>query len=329
MNVEKQYDVVALGELLIDFTSSGMSANGNILFEANPGGAPCNVLSMVKRFGHQVGFIGKVGQDMFGEQLKDTLYELGIETKNLMMDEGHPTTLAFVKTATNGERDFSFYRNYCADIMICEADILQEQTQAMIEQAKIFHFGTLSLTHESNRLATYKAIEIAKESGASISFDPNLRKVLWSDLAEAKKQFTYGFTQCDILKISDEELVWYYEEDNLEKCICNLRKEFPNVQMLLLTSGKEGSKAYYKDYVVEVAGFVREETLDTTGAGDTFFGTCIHFVLEKGLEGFGQEELAKMLRYANMAASIITTKKGALKVMPTKDEIFEALERFQ
>ena len=186
----KLYDVVALGEVLIDFTQNGKSAQGNGLFEANPGGAPGNVLAMLNNLGKKTSFIGKVGNDQFGLMLKATLEELGIGTENLMLDDEVHTTLALVHTFEDGDRDFSFYRNPGADIML-RADEVQED---LIKATRIFHFGTLSMTHEGVREATKKALDVAKNAGVMISFDPNLREPLWKSLDEAKEQVLYGLT---------------------------------------------------------------------------------------------------------------------------------------
>ncbi|MDE7283972.1 MAG: carbohydrate kinase, partial [Lachnospiraceae bacterium] len=204
------YDVTALGELLIDFTENGASAQGNPLFEANPGGAPCNVLAMLAKLGRQTAFIGKVGKDFFGEQLKNAIQEVGINSDYLLMDEEVHTTLAMVHTLPDGDRDFSFYRNPGADMMLTEDEIPEK----LIADSKIFHFGTLSMTHEGVRAATKKAVAMAKKSGAIISFDPNLRPPLWKSLDEAKEQVTYGISNCDILKISDNEIQWYTGEED-------------------------------------------------------------------------------------------------------------------
>ena len=181
-------DVVALGELLIDFTENGMSAQGNPLFEANPGGAPCNVLAMLSRLGHKTAFVGKVGQDFFGQQLEKAIREVGIDASGLRRDPEVHTTLALVHNTPDGDRDFSFYRNPGADMMLRE----DELPEPLIKEARIFHFGTLSMTHEGVRQATKKAIRIAKEAGALISFDPNLREPLWNSLEDAKEQVLYG-----------------------------------------------------------------------------------------------------------------------------------------
>ena len=315
----KKFDVVTLGELLIDFTDNGKSAQGNTLFEANPGGAPCNVLAMLNRLGHPTAFIGKVGKDIFGLKLKAVLEEVGIDTAGLIVDEDARTTLAFVQTFADGDRDFSFYRNPGAD-MLLTADEVDEE---LVRSGKVFHFGTLSMTHEGVREATKKAIRLAKESGAVISFDPNLRPPLWKSLDDAKEQAAWGFSQCDVLKISDNEIQWFTGEEDFDRGIGKLRKEY-DIPLILLSMGKDGSRAYYKDLRVEQAPFLQKETIETTGAGDTFGGCCLHFVLKYGLDGLNEERLSEMLTFANAAASIVTTRKGALRVMPEPDEV----ERF-
>ncbi len=317
----KTFDVVALGELLIDFTENGTSSQGNPVYEANPGGAPCNVLSMLNKIGKKTAFVGKVGQDIFGNRLKATLEEVGIDTSNLIVDEEARTTLAFVETFPDGDRDFSFYRNPGADMMLKEEELHEE----LLKDTKIFHFGTLSMTHDEVRKATKKAISIAKENGALISFDPNLRPPLWKSLDDAKEQVAYGLSQCDILKISDNEIQWFTGEEDFDAGINKLRRQY-QIPLIMLSMGKEGSRAYYKDLCVDVAPFLQENTIETTGAGDTFGACCLYHVLEYGLENFDEEKLSSMLTFANAAASIITTRKGALRVMPGLDEVKALIE---
>ena len=312
----KRFDVVAIGELLIDFTCSGVSEQGNPLFEANPGGAPCNVLAMLDKLGHKTAFIGKVGEDIFGIRLKKILEEIDIDTTNLMMDKNVRTTLAFVQNDENGERSFSFYRNPGADMKLRK----EEVDESIIKESKILHFGTLSMTHDTVREATKKALDVAKSNGLIISFDPNLRESLWDTLDNAKKQVEYGLGFCDVLKISDNEIQWFTGEEDYNKGI-QILKDTYNIPLILLSLGRNGSRAYYGDTCVEVAAFVREDTVETTGAGDTFFGSCLHFILEKGLDNLQVGDLKEMLTFANAAASIITTRKGALIVMPTKEEL--------
>lgn len=315
----KNFDVTALGELLIDFTENGVSSQGNALFEANPGGAPCNVLAMLTKLGHKTSFIGKVGKDFFGKQLKETLTEVGINADYLYMDEQVHTTLALVHTFADGDRDFSFYRNPGADMMLNKTEIPEER----IADSHIFHFGTLSMTHEGVRETTKKALEIARESGALISFDPNLRPPLWNSLDEAKEQVLYGLQYCDILKISDNEIQWLTGEDDYSKGVQWINSRY-HIPLVLVSMGKEGSRAYYGDQMVQVTPFIQKNTIETTGAGDTFCACVLHYVCEHGLKDLTEENLKEMLTFANAAAALITTKKGALRVMPEKEEI-EAL----
>lgn len=311
-----EFDVVALGELLIDFTENGTSKQGNPILEANPGGAPCNVLAMLNRLGHQTGFIGKVGQDMFGTQLESALKEVGICTDGLVKDDKIHTTLAFVYTLEGGDRDFSFYRNPGADMMLTESELNVD----MLKNCRIFHFGSLSMTDEICRNATKKAIKIAKEHGALISFDPNLREPLWESLDEAREQIDYGMSQCDILKISDNEIQWFTGEQDYDKGVAYLQSKY-SIHLILVSLGRDGSRAYMNGKCVQMSPFVQEHTVETTGAGDTFCACVLHYVLEQGLREYSEEELKAMLTFANAAASLITTKKGALRVMPEKKEI--------
>ena len=319
--MEKKYDVVALGELLIDFTENGTSGQGNPMFEANPGGAPCNVLSMLTHLGRKVSFIGKVGKDMFGEQLENVISEVGIDTTGLLKDEEVNTTLAFVHTLEGGDRDFSFYRKPGADMMLGVDDLNED----MIRDCKIFHFGTLSMTAGGCREATKKAIDIAKEAGAIISFDPNLREPLWDSLDNAKEQTAYGISKCDILKISDNEIQWFTGKEDYEEGVRFLQQHY-DCKLILVSLGKEGSMAYSGGNKAVVPAFIQKNTIETTGAGDSFCGCMLHQILERGMRVYETPELEEMLRFANAAASIVTTRKGALRVMPSQEEIKSLLD---
>ncbi|WP_033124476.1 PfkB family carbohydrate kinase [Eubacterium sp. ER2] len=314
--METRYDVVALGELLIDFTENGLSGQGNPLLEANPGGAPCNVLAMLNKLGKKTAFIGKVGNDQFGKMLKEVVEESGTDVSGLAMDEQVHTTLAFVHTFPDGDREFSFYRNPGADMMLTKEEVDPE----LIKKARIFHFGTLSSTHAGVREATRYAIDVAKENGLLVSFDPNLREPLWESLDQAKEEILYGMSKCDILKISDNEMEFMTGTTDYNKGVEMLREQF-DIPLICVTLGREGSRAFYKDMIVEAAPFVREDTIETTGAGDTFEACTLNYILQHGLEDLTEENLKEMLTFANAGASIITTRKGALKVMPEKEEI--------
>ena len=317
--MQKQYDVTALGELLIDFTENGKSAQGNALLEANPGGAPCNVLAMLEKLGKNTAFVGKVGNDQFGRLLKETIESVGIDSGNLVIDEEVNTTLAFVHTYPDGDRDFSFYRNPGADMMLKKTEI----EPSVIKNTKIFHFGTLSFTHEGVKEASEFAVKCAKDSGARISFDPNLRDPLWKSLEDAKKAMAFGFENCDILKISDNELQFFTGEKDF-KAAAMIQEEY-KIPLICVTLGSEGSRAYYKDKRVCAEPFLQEKTIETTGAGDTFTGCMLNFILEKGLDDLTDEDLKDMLTFANAGAALITTRRGALKVMPEKEEIIQEI----
>ena len=317
---KKRFDVAALGELLIDFTENGLSGQGNTLFEANPGGAPCNVLAMLKKLGRACAFIGKVGDDMFGRLLHDVAMEAGICMDHLIFDQNARTTLAFVKTFENGDRDFSFYRSPGADMMLTEDELPLE----IIADSRIFHFGTLSMTHEGVRKATCKAIDHAKQNGVLLSFDPNLRPPLWASLEEAKEQIEYGLARCDVLKIADNELEFMTSQTDFDKGAAILRSKYPNIKLFNVTAGAEGSYSYYEDKRVFVPACKLGGTIETTGAGDTFCASVLNFVLEHGIEGLTEDGLTEMLRFANAAAYIVTTRKGAIRSMPEKAEV-EAL----
>lgn len=317
----KKYDVIAVGELLIDFTMNGQSEQGNNMFEACPGGAPCNVLALLNKMGKKTAFIGKVGKDQFGTLLRDTITEAGIDASNLMVDENVNTTLAFVHTFPDGDREFSFYRNPGADMMLTADEVNPE----VVKDTKVFHFGTLSMTHEGVREATKKAVETAKANGCLVSFDPNLRPPLWSSLDLAKEQMEYGFGKCDILKISDNEIQFVSGKEDYDEGIAYLQETY-NIPLILLTMGKDGSRAYYKGMRVERPGF-SVKAIETTGAGDTFCGSSLNYLVDHDFENLTEEQLGEMLTFANAAAALVTTKKGAIKAMPVKEEVLELIQK--
>lgn len=319
--MNRDIDVLALGEVLIDLIQCGTSDQGNPLYEANPGGAPANVLAMLGKLGYRTSFIGKVGRDGFGRQLKEALREQKIAVENLFEDKQVPTTLALVHRTADGDRSFSFYRKPGADVMLKE----EEVDERLFPSVRIFHVGSLSMSEEPIRSATKKALDLAEKYGCLISLDPNLRESLWNDLKDAHAQIDFLLKKCHILKIADNELAWFTGTEDFDEGIATLQKRYPQIRLIALTLGKEGSRAYSGDLCVEVPAFLSEETIDTTGAGDTFCGCMLGHVLEHGLEDLKKEDLIGMLRYANAAASIVTRRKGALRSMPEKEEIEEIL----
>ena len=313
-----RFDVVALGELLIDFTNNADSEQGNPMFEANPGGAPCNVLSMLGNLGNKTAFIGKVGDDFFGRMLKERVEKQGIDTTGLFMDSDVHTTLAFVNKLPNGDRDFSFYRKPGADMMLTAAEV--EQVKDLLEDARIFHFGTLSMTDEPAAKATKLAIDIAKENGAMISFDPNYRAPLWESEEKALDAMKYGFEHCDILKISDNEVELFTGISDVEAGARRIKEEF-NIPLVFATLGPDGSMALHGDMVVKKDGYKNPATKETTGAGDTFCACVLDYICKNGLKDISEDMLLSCLNFANAAACLITTRRGALSVMPTRQEV--------
>ena len=312
-------DITALGEILIDFTPAS-GVRGKQTYEQNAGGAPANLLCSFARFGGKTAFIGKVGADMFGKRLRQVVTDAGIDTTGLVEDQTVNTTLAFVHTLADGDREFSFYRNPGADMMLAPEDVKQE----LITDCRVFHFGTLSMTAETCRKATETAIALAKREGALVSFDPNLREPLWDSLDTAKERTIYGLRQCDILKISDNEIEWLTGETDYKKAAEMLKREY-KIPLILVSLGKNGSMALSDAGFAKVPGY-KVDTIETTGAGDTFCACVLHYILEHGFRAYEKEELTEMLTFANGAAALVTTRKGALAVMPEKEEV-EALIR--
>ena len=319
--MNKNIDVAALGELLIDFTHNGASAQGNPFYEANPGGAPCNVLAMLAKLGKQTAFIGKVGDDQFGHFLRQVGLEAGISMDGLVVDTHSHTTLAFVKTAENGDRDFSFYRDPGADALLTPDEVPED----IIAGAKIFHFGSLSLTGEPVRSATQKAVALARSEGCILSFDPNLRPPLWGSLEQAREQINWGLAQCDVLKISDDELLFLTGERDFNAGAAKLNAQFPNLQLVNVTAGAQGSISYYQGLRVFQSGLSLGGVIETTGAGDTFCACVLNFLLEHGLEQLTSGDLSRMLRFANAAAYLVTTRRGAIRSMPEPEQVLALL----
>lgn len=309
-------DITAIGEILIDLTQTGINESGVPLFAANPGGAPANVAVAASRLGASAAFVGKVGDDLFGRMLKGSIVEAGIDAGALVLDPAAHTTLAFVQNAPDGDRAFSFYRDPGADELLTP----EELPESALRSAGIFHFGSLSLTREPSRAATRRAVALAAEGGAVVSFDPNLRPSLWKNLDAAREEMLWGCSVCQVLKVAEEELSFLTTEEDLEAGAAKLRRDFPSIRLLLVTKGKEGSTAFWREHQVSRPGFP-VEAIDTTGAGDTFCGCCLHHILEWGLENLDEERLGEMLSFANAAAGLVTTRKGALRSMPEEAEV--------
>lgn len=314
-------DVISLGEILIDLPQYGVSEQGNTLFEACPGGAVGNTLSMLSRLGRKTALICKVGRDSFGRMLKAALTEQGIDASYVAEDDVIPTTLALVHKLPDGDRDFSFYRSPGADVMLSEDDVPEEP----FREAKIFHLGTLALTSEPAISATMKGLRLAKQYGLTVTCDPNLRLPLWKSEEDARRAFDLVMARADVMKISDNEILWYTGESDIEKGVGIIRRTFPNIRLLMASLGRDGSRAYLDDTAVFAPAFLTDKTVDTTGAGDCFCACCVDAVLKYGLNGFTADRLTEMLTFANAAASIVTTRFGALRSMPTREEVLALL----
>lgn len=314
--MQKKFDVIALGELLIDFIEEGISPQGNPLLEANPGGAPCNVLSMLQSLNKKTAFIGKVGNDGFGNMLKEKVKSRGVDTSCLKLDNNIHTTLAIVTKTSSGDRDFSFYRKPGADINLEVSDIDEE----FIKDSKIFHFGTLSFTDEPALSAAKKGLSLAKENNLIITFDPNLRPPLWNNLDDAHHWTDYGLRYADVLKISDNEIEWFTGLSDYNQGIDKLFNDYPNLKLIAVTLGPDGSIGSTRTSRTFVKAYKNSKTIETTGCGDTFMACLINSVLEKGLDQ-NESDLEETLKFANAAASIVSTRKGALMIMPSINEV--------
>lgn len=318
----KRFDVVALGELLIDFTPAGLSPTGMRLFEQNPGGAPANMLTSVSRSGLKTAFIGKIGSDMHGDFLRSVLESVPIDTSGLISDPSVFTTLAFVSLSITGDRDFSFARKPGADTKLS----MDEINKDILTETKIFHVGSLSLTDEPSRGTTFEAVRIAKEAGAIISYDPNYREPLWENVDKAMEMMRLMAQLADIMKISDEEtsLITPYK-DPLEAgkyLIENGRK------LAVVTLGEKGALAVSKTGYVEVPGF-KSNVVDTTGAGDSFWGGLLaRFISENvDLDNITTKQMYDIARFGNAVASLCVEKRGGIVSIPTLDETLERLKQ--
>ena len=313
-------EVVALGELLIDFASKGADSKGYPLMQALPGGAPANFLAALTKYGKSTAFLGKVGDDTFGHLLLGTLNEAGIETKGIVVDPTVFTTLAFVTFDKSGDRSFSFARKPGADPQLS----WEEVDKTLIDEAKVFHFGTLSLTGEPARTATQKAVAYAKEQGKLITCDPNLRKPLWPSEEEAKEQILWSLHQADVVKISDEEVEFLWNctpEEGAEK----LLNEF-GVSLAMVTLGPKGCILKTKGATCTVSG-PKVHAIDTTGAGDIFGGSAVCRLLEldKAIEDLTAEDLHFIGAFASTAASLSTEAAGGIPSIPEKDAVLKAM----
>lgn len=306
------YDVVALGELLIDFTMIHADSDGYPTMAAHPGGAPANFLAAIAKFGGKAAMLGKVGTDTFGKLLTSTLREVGIETKGIVASDDFFTTLAFVTLDANGDREFAFARKPGADTQLR----FDELELSLLDETRVFHFGTLSLTGEPSRTTTYRAVEYAREHGKLITFDPNLRKPLWRELDEAKQQMLWGLAHADVVKISDEEVGFLFGL-GVQGGAQYILEHFP-VKLVFVTCGPDGCWFQNKNASGHVDSLRNIQVVDTTGAGDIFGGSAVWKLLQTGKapEALDEAALREIVSFACTAAGLSTTKPGGISSVP-------------
>ena len=306
------YDVVALGELLIDFPTIRADSDGYPTMAAHPGGAPANFLAAIAKFGGKAAMLGKVGTDTFGKLLTSTLREVGIETKGIVASDDFFTTLAFVTLDANGDREFAFARKPGADTQLS----FDELELSLLDETRVFHFGTLSLTGEPSRTTTYRAVEYAREHGKLITFDPNLRKPLWRELDEAKQQMLWGLAHADVVKISDEEVEFLFGL-GVQEGAQYILEHFP-VKLVFVTCGPDGCWFQNKNASGHVDSLRNIKVVDTTGAGDIFGGSAVWKLLQTGKapEALDEAALREIVSFACTAAGLSTTKPGGISSVP-------------
>lgn len=314
--------IVSFGEMLIDFvpTVSGVSLSEAPGFLKAPGGAPANVAIAVSRLGGKSGFVGKLGDDEFGHMLAGILKENGVNGNGISFDEHARTALAFVTLRADGEREFMFYRNPSADMLLRPEELNLE----VIRSAKVFHYGSISLIVEPCRSAHLKAMEVAKEAGAILSYDPNLRLPLWPSPEEARKQILSIWDKAEVIKVSDVELEFLTGSDKIDDAAA-MSLWHPNLKLLLITLGEKGCNYYTKNFHGSVEGF-HVKTVDTTGAGDSFVGALLCKIVEDHSVLEDETKLRVVLKFANACGAITTTKKGAIPALPNESEVLSLLK---
>ena len=308
------YDICALGEILIDAIAS---ADTSIQITGNAGGAPANVLTCASRMGLKTAFLAKAGDDFIGGWLKRVLDGVGIDTAGLILDSTKNTTIAMVSLDGSGNRSFSFYRTGCADVSLTKEDLRLDR----IEQSRVFHFGSVSMTDEPARSATLFAARYAREHGLTVSYDPNLRRNLWSDEQTARQYIREGLNLCDVAKLSDEECTFLCGAGEIDALGHRLLAEYPNLKLLFVTCGAGGSYAFCGSRMAFVPGF-SVKIADTTGAGDAFVGAVLYQILRRGglREAYSPAELEQLLTFGNAVGALSVQRYGAIPAIPTLAE---------
>ena len=318
----RKYDIVATGECLLDVFAEKSQDGASMLMKGNPGGAPLNVLAQAAKLGLKTAYITKISDDAFGAFLKSEIEKAGIDSNGVVVTKDCLTTLAIVSLDDKGNRSFRFYREKTADVMLNKDEISYD----LIKNAKVFHFGSVSMTTEPARSATLAAVSKAKEFGLVISFDPNLRIPLWSDLNEAREIIMNGLEMADFVKVSDDELVFLTGHGDIEKGIAQIADRF-KIKLLTVTLGPKGCICCINGMIVKEPTF-DVKTVDTTGAGDSFWGAMLYQLIsnEKDILSYSDKEVSELIRFSNAAGSLTTTGKGAINAMPDKQRILDCIE---
>ncbi|KAM5572142.1 putative fructokinase-1 [Rosa sericea] len=314
--------IVSFGEMLIDFvpTVSGVSLAEAPAFLKAPGGAPANVAIAVARLGGNSSFVGKLGDDEFGHMLAGILKENGVSGQGILFDQNARTALAFVTLRADGEREFMFYRNPSADMLLKPEELDLE----LIRSAKVFHYGSISLIVEPCRSAHLKAMEVAKDAGALLSYDPNLRLPLWPSPEEAREQIMSIWEKAEVIKVSDVELEFLTGNPNIDDDSA-MTLWHPNLKLLLVTLGEKGCRYYTKNFRGCVEAF-HVTAVDTTGAGDSFVGALLAKIVDDQSVLDDEQRLREVLKFANACGAITTTKKGAIPALPTESEVLALIK---
>lgn len=317
------YDVVALGELLVDFTPNKISENGNPCFERNPGGGPANMSCAVSKLGGKVAFLAQVGNDMFGQALKKIVENENVDCTQVRLSDEYKTTLAFVGLDESGERSFSFYRMHGADTMMKTSDY----DLSVLKDTKYFFLSSVLMAEGTSRETSFEILEEVKKNGVPVVFDPNLRFNLWEDHRELKECVRKALTYADIVKVSDEELEYLMESDNLSEAAKKMKEEF-HIGILLVTHGKDGCVAYTDNGIIKHEGFAVEKPVDTTAAGDSFTGGFLSTLAsyDKNYNECSLEEIRRCIEIGNAVGSLTVTKRGAISALPNWDEVKKILK---
>lgn len=318
----KKYNIVAIGECLLDVFVEKSEDGDSMLMEGKPGGAPVNVLAQATKLGLKTAYFSKLSDDALGVFLKSILDEAGIDTNGVVVTKDYPTTLALVSLDETGNRSFRFYRDKTSDVMLNKDEI----NYKLLQNAGVFHFGSVSMTTEPSRSATFAAVSKAKESGLLISFDPNLRIPLWQDLDMARDNITKGMEISDIVKVSDDELIFLVGHNDIEKGAKELTNRF-NLKLLAVTLGPKGCLCYANNIMVQEYTY-DVKTVDTTGAGDSFWGSMLYSLVSnnKDISEYSEDELRELIRFSNAAGSLTTTRTGAINAMPEKESILDCVK---